>query len=132
MLDATLKEVDKVTTFPGAHSARAASVDLHDCYQEHPVISLSSNQAMDALLQRFLNPAYAVPLALLIIYTIYVRLTAGEATPVGVPWIGRDTSKYLSKLRATFASFKGFRPWLAEGYEKVRQPIHILLSYNID
>ena len=74
---------------------------------------------MEAVLDRFLNPAIAFPLVLLVSHLIYIRLNAKPDVPPELPWIGRDPSKWFSKTRASLASFSNVRQWLNEGYEKV-------------
>ena len=74
---------------------------------------------MDALIQRLPSPLIAIPLLVLIASSLYNRLTALSKVPEGVPWVGKDPSKFFAGTRAFLASFTGVREWLASGYDKV-------------
>jgi len=75
---------------------------------------------MEALLERLSDPTVSLPIALLITYLVYNRLTAKTPVPEGLPWVGRDSSKLFSKSRAALLSLSNVRRWLKQGYEKVR------------
>lgn len=75
---------------------------------------------MDALVQRLPSPAVALPILLLVVYSLYIRLTAVSNIPAGLPWIGKDPSKVLADTRANLASLSSVREWLEVGYSKVR------------
>ena len=75
--------------------------------------------SMDGFLQRLSTPAVAIPFLLLVIFSVYNRLTDVSNIPGGVPWIGKDTSKMFASTRASIAGFNSVRKWLEVGYDKV-------------
>jgi len=97
---------------PAAHAPRPTNRQ-----QSHERRQLTTS--MDALVERLSHPSYAVPISLLIVYSVYTRLTSTSTVPSGLPWVGKDSSKLFADTRATFASFSNVRKWLGEGYEKV-------------
>lgn len=82
---------------------------------------------MDVLAERFTNPAVAIPIVVLVLYFVYNRFAAGEAVPAGLPWVGKDPSKFFAETRAALQSFNCVRDWLNEGYEKAR-PLDMITS----
>ena len=58
-------------------------------------------------------------LSVLVLYFLYTRLTRKSEVPPGLPWVGKDPSKFFAETRAAISSFVNCRKWLAEGYEKV-------------
>ena len=87
---------------------------------------------MDPLLQSLPSPAVALPILLLVVYSLYNRLTAVSNIPAGLQWIGKDPSKVFADTRANPASFTSVREWLEVGYSKVRmlprEPIQATVS----
>lgn len=79
--------------------------------------------SMDALFQLLSNPAVALLILLLVVYSVYNRLTAVSNIPAGIPWIGKDPSKLFADTRANLASFSNVREWLEVGYKKVYSPL---------
>ena len=77
---------------------------------------------MDAILQRLSNPAVTIPILLLVVCSVYNRLTAQSNIPEGIPWIGKDSSKLFAGTRTLLASFTSVREWLELGYHKVPSP----------
>ena len=75
--------------------------------------------SMDGFLERLSTPAITIPLFLLVIFSVYNRLTNVSVIPGGVPWIGKDTSKMFAGTRASIAGFNNVRKWLEVGYDKV-------------
>ena len=74
---------------------------------------------MEAFIQRLSSPAVAVPVLLLVIYSVYNRLTAVSNFPAGLPWTGRDSSKWFANTRASLGSFTSCREYLEAGYKQV-------------
>ena len=74
---------------------------------------------MEAFLQRLSNPTVAFPILLLVIYSVYKRLTAVSNTPAGLPWTGKDSSKWFANTRANLGSFTRCREYLEAGYQQV-------------
>ena len=77
---------------------------------------------MDALLQPLSSPAVALPVLFLVLYSVYSRFTSVYIVPVGLPWVGKDSSKLFADTRATLASFGNVKEWLEIGYNKVTSP----------
>lgn len=69
-------------------------------------------------LEYFSQLAVVVPLALVILYFIYPKLTSKPLIPEHVPWVGRR-SEIFSQGRANIRSFTRGRELLDEAYYKV-------------
>ena len=78
---------------------------------------------MDAFTQRLSSPAVVFPVLLLVVYSVYNRLTAVSNIPAGLPWIGKDSSKWFANTRVNLASFTRCREYLEAGYKKVPLPV---------
>ena len=78
---------------------------------------------MEAFIQRLSSPAVAFPICLLVIYSVYTRLTSGSNIPAGLPWTGKDSSKWFASTRADLGSFTRFREYLETGYKQVPLPV---------
>lgn len=74
---------------------------------------------MEAFIQRLSSPAVAFPIFLLVIYSVYNRLTAVPNIPTGLPWTGKDSSKWFANTRANLGSFTRCREYLEAGYKQV-------------
>ena len=59
-----------------------------------------------------------VPLALIVVYFVYIKLTSKPLIPEHVPWVGRR-AELFSKGRANFRSFTRGRELLDDAYYKV-------------
>ena len=81
---------------------------------------------MEILLERLSNPTVAIPILLLVLHSIYGRLTSTSSVPAGVPWVGKDSNKLFAETRATFGSFNNVRKWLEEGYQKVNSVLAVI------
>ncbi|KAG8527722.1 uncharacterized protein KY384_007876 [Bacidia gigantensis] len=51
---------------------------------------------------------------------IYHKLTAKSKIPDGVPWVGRDSSRWFAGTRASLSSFGDTQQLLAQGYQKLQ------------
>ena len=83
---------------------------------------------MDALLERLQSHPVISTLACLVLYSFYTRLTAKSLVPEGLPWVGKQSNRFLSETWASLASFGNVPNWLGEGYEKVCRSVALILT----
>ena len=70
------------------------------------------------VLAYFSQSTVVVPLALVVLYLVYAKLTAKPLIPEHVPWVGRR-SEFFSRGRANLRSFTRGRELLDDAYYKV-------------
>ena len=75
---------------------------------------------MLSILERLASPAFAVPLAVIALYSIYSRLGARASIASGLPWVGKGANGVFSHTAATVLSLTNLQQWMAEGYKAVR------------
>ena len=78
---------------------------------------------METFIQRLSSPVVAFPILLLVIYSVYKRLTAVSNIPAGLPWTGKDTNKWFANTRANLGSFTRCSEYLEAGYNQVPLPV---------
>lgn len=77
---------------------------------------------MSGVLDLILSPVIAISFVVFIVYLIHGYLATQPSAASGVPWVGKGSSRFFSRTKASFLSITRMQEWMETGYQKVGTP----------